>query len=435
MKVYQKESVYEAAVMRIERLFEEFGTLLVAFSGGKDSGVMLNLVLEVAERLGRLGSVVVYHLDYEAQYRYTTEYVERVFAGLPTEVRRYWFCVPIKAQCCTSMFQSYWQPWRPEDEGKWVRDLPQEPYVYHAGYFPFDFDYEVDDYRFSDRFARALSAELGKPLCVLVGIRSQESLHRYKAVKKDVEASSYRGISYTTVVSKQVVNAYPIYDWTVEDIWIANGRFGYDYNRLYDIFHQAGVPLNAMRVASPFNDAAPASLNLYKSIDPDNWGRMVGRVNGVNFTAIYGGTTAMGWNKIKKPDHFTWKQYMNFLLATLPEEVRAMYERKLAVSIEYWTKKGGALPVEIARQLPEAIKHEKLGRPTNKRHYKRPYEVVRFSEYLDEIEIENPNLLPTYKRMCIAIMKNDTSCKTLGFGQTKDELARRKKIMDKYKNL
>lgn len=46
---------------------------------------------------------------------------------------------------------------------------------------------------------------------------------------------------------------------------------------------------------SPFNDCAQESLKLYKVIDPSNWARMIGRVNGVNFTGLYGGTTAMGW--------------------------------------------------------------------------------------------------------------------------------------------
>ena len=49
-----------------------------------------------------------------------------------------------------------------------------------------------------------------------------------------------------------------------------------------------------MRVASPFNDCAQESLKLYKVIDPANWARMVGRVNGVNFTGLYGGTTYHG---------------------------------------------------------------------------------------------------------------------------------------------
>ncbi len=199
--------------------------------------------------------------------------------------------------------------------------------------------------------------------------------------------------------------------------------------------YQAGIPLNSMRVASPFNDAAPASLKLYKVLDPDNWGKMIGRVNGVNFTSIYGGTTAMGWQSIKKPDHFTWKEYMYFLLKTLPEETRQNYLQKLATSIKYWTETGGALPKEVVEKLNGKLEFENLGKPINRRNYTQEYEVVKFKEYLDEVEIENPNLFPTYKRMCIAILKNDTSCKTLGFGQTKFELQKRKKAIDKYKNI
>jgi predicted phosphoadenosine phosphosulfate sulfurtransferase len=41
--------------------------------------------------------------------------------------------------------------------------------------------------------------------------------------------------------------------------------------------------MNSMRVASPFNNYATSSLKLYKAIDPDSWGKMLLRVNGVNF--------------------------------------------------------------------------------------------------------------------------------------------------------
>jgi predicted phosphoadenosine phosphosulfate sulfurtransferase len=176
-------------------------------------------------------------------------------------------------------------------------------------------------------------------------------------------------------------------------------------------------------------------LKLYKAIDPNNWGKLVGRVNGVNFTGIYGGTTAMGWNTITKPKHFTWKEYMYFLLDTLPEETRENYLRKLKTSFAYWLEKGGALPNDVVKELDLYLEFENLGVPQNNRNYTTRYQVIKFKEYLDEIDIKNPNLLPTYKRMCIAIMKNDTACKTLGFGLTKQELDRRKNVMDKYKAL
>lgn len=428
MKRYCDKNVYDAAQERITTLFQEFDQLVVSFSGGKDSGVLLNLTLQVGRQLGQLDKLAVYHMDYEAQYAETTNYVQRTFDGLPDEVKKLWVCLPIKAQCSTSMFQSYWQPWKYEDKKIWCREMPNG--VINEETFPYDWDYEISDYEFNIKFGKEL-ARNGKT-CFLIGIRTQESLHRYKAVTKD--NNEYNGLNYTTCISSNLVNAYPIYDWTVEDIWTANAKFQWDYNKLYDLFYKAGVPLNAMRVASPFNDSAQESLKLYKALDPNNWGKLIGRVNGVNFTGLYGGTTAMGWKSIKKPAHFTWKEYMYFLLSTLPEHTRNQYLRKLKTSIKYWCEDGGALPVDMLPEL-DGVAHERLGAPKNNRKYSKPYETVRFKDYLDELDSKNPNLLPTYKRMCVAIMKNDTSCKTLGFGQTKDELARRKAAIEKYSNL
>jgi predicted phosphoadenosine phosphosulfate sulfurtransferase len=424
-------TVYEASQERIAYLFDEFEQIIISFSGGKDSGVMLNLVLDYAKKTNQLSKVGVYHLDYEAQYQMTTDYVQRVFDSLPIEVKKYWVCLPIKAQCSTSMFQNFWQPWKLDEKHLWCRPLPKD--VIHSYNFWMDFDYEISDYEFNLKFAKKMSEV--KKTCFLIGIRTQESLHRYKAVNKFSDKNEYKSKKYTSKITENCFNAYPIYDWNVEDIWISNYKFNYDYNKLYDLMYQAGVPLNSMRVASPFNDCASESLKLYKVIDPNNWGKLIGRVNGVNFTGLYGGTTAMGWNSITKPKHFTWKEYMYFLLDTLPEETRENYVRKLKVSFAYWLEKGGALPEDVAENLPEGIYYENLGIPKNNRNYTTGYRVIKFKEYLDEIDIKNPNLLPTYKRMCIAIMKNDTACKTLGFGMTKQELTKRKNIIDKYKSL
>lgn len=425
-------NVYEAAMKRIEFLFDEFEQIIISFSGGKDSGVMMNIVLNYATKTNQLHRVGVYHMDYEAQYQATTDYVTQTFGNLPAEVAKYWVCLPVKVPCCTSMFQNYWQPWALADQDIWCRELPVN--CINEQNFNFGFDYNISDYEFNIKFGLALSKK--KKTCFLIGIRTQESLHRYKAVNKFSDKNEYKSKNYTSVLSKKLVNAYPMYDWLVEDIWIANYRLGFDYNRLYDLMHRAGLRPHQMRVASPFISQGQESLKLYKVIDPNNWGKLIGRVNGVNFTGLYGGTTAMGWNTIKKPDHFTWKQYMYFLLDTLPEETRENYLRKLKVSFAYWLEKGGALPNDVAAELDkDHIEFEDLGEPTNNRNYTTGYRVIKFKEYLDEIDIKNPNLLPTYKRMCIAIMKNDTACKTLGFGLTKYELEKRHNIMEKYKSL
>lgn len=424
-------NVYEATINRIAYIFAEFEQIIISFSGGKDSGVMLELALKYATENNILDKITVYHMDYEAQYQATTDYVTRTFDKLPKEVKKFWVCLPIKAQCSTSMFQNYWQPWKLEDKKIWCRELPKNAITEEN--FPFKFDYQVADYEFNLKYAKAISK--GKKTAFMIGIRTQESLHRYTAVNKKTFKNEYKKKRWTTKVTANCYNVYPLFDWLTDDIWIANARFDFDYNRLYDLMYMAGVKPNAMRVASPFNDCATESLKLYKIIDPNNWGKLIGRVNGVNFSGLYGGTTAMGWQSIKKPNHFTWKEYMYFLLDTLPEHIRENYLKKLETSIKYWTKSGGGLPADVVKELPKELEFENLGEPQNKRNYNQKYEIVRFKEYLDDIEMKNPNLFPTYKRMCVAILKNDTSCKTLGFGQTKYELERRKKAINKYKNI
>lgn len=56
-------------------------------------------------------------------------------------------------------------------------------------------------------------------------------------------------------------------------------------------------------------------------------------------------------------------------------------------------------------------------------------------EYIDDIDIPEFKEIPTYKRMCICIMKNDHACKYMGFALTKKEKLLKERVMEKYKLL
>ena len=61
----------------------------------------------------------------------------------------------------------------------------------------------------------------------------------------------------------------------------------------------------------------------------------------------------MGWQNIKLPEGYTWKEYMYFLLDTLPEETKQSYLEKLRVSREFWKYKGGCLDLSTIRKLTD----------------------------------------------------------------------------------
>lgn len=422
-------NVYEASQQRLKTVFTEFDNVYVSFSGGKDSGVLLNLCIDYIRKHNLKIKLGVFHIDYEAQYQMTTDYVTETLTANADILDVYWCCVPIKAQCATSMHQDHWIPWEMRKKDIWVRDKPEQAFDYHLLDF---FKEGMWDYEFQQKFSLWYHKKnKAKRTACLVGIRTQESLNRWRAIHSDKNYKNYNGIVWTKEMYQNVFNAYPIYDYKTTDIWTANGKFGWTYNRLYDLYSKAGLTIDKMRVASPFNDYASESLKLYRVVDPDNWGRMIGRVNGVNFTGLYGGTTAMGWHSIKLPANHTWESYMHFLLSTLPEQARKNYTQKLETSVKFWKEKGGVLSKETIDKLKASGVKLQVSKTTNYATDKLP---VRM-DYLDDIDISEAKEIPTFKRMCICIMKNDHLCKYMGFSQTKQELVKRKNIIEKYKSL
>tara|TARA_R110002050_G_C8935549_1_gene512271 strand:+ start:280 stop:1578 length:1299 start_codon:yes stop_codon:yes gene_type:complete len=425
----ESKNVYELAVERVKFTFENFDNIYLSFSGGKDSGVMLNLVVDYMRENNITKKIGLFHIDYEAQYEMTTDYVDLVYSENEDLFDYYRVCLPIAAQCCTSMTQSYWLPWEASKKDIWTRKMPLS--CVNESNHEFEFYEEgMWDYEFMEKFSEWMHKNgSGKTAC-FVGIRTQESFNRWRAIHSDKNYKKFDGKRWTKEISQDIYNIYPIFDWKTEDVWTANAKFEWSYNKLYDIFNQAGMTIHQMRVASPFNDSAAESLKMYKIIDPKNWGKMIGRVNGVNFTGLYGGTTAMGWRNIKLPKGHTWKTYMEFLLDTLPTEAKKNYKKKLQTSIDFWRARGGCLSEEVIGKLLERNIEIHVVEKTNYSTTKKP---VRM-DYLDDIDIKEFKEIPTFKRMCICIMKNDHLCKTMGFSLTKTETQKRKQAELKYKN-
>ncbi len=430
-KQYIEQNVYEALQERLAFLFAEFENIVISFSGGKDSGLLLNIVFDYAERTAAKNNICVFHQDFEAQYAYTTAYVTRTFERLRGRAELYWVCLPMATRTAVSNYEMYWYPWDDTKKDVWVRPMPEGEYVVNLENNPIStYKYRMTQESLAKQFGRWYSEMHEGKTAMLLGIRTDESLMRYSGILN--KRFGYKGQCYITKNFKSCWSASPMYDWSVSDVWAANYKFNYDYNKIYDLYYKAGVPIDKMRVASPFNEWAVESLNLYRVIEPETWKRLVGRVKGVNFGAMYGKTKAMGYGKIELPAGYTWEEYTKFLLSTLPPPIRNNYIRKFVTSIEFWHKTGGGLPNETIRELRENGYNIALNGVSNYtlKHHNKVVFLDKIPDHTDNIRSTKD--IPSWKRMCVCILKNDHLCKYMGFGVTKAQQQMINAIRQKY---
>lgn len=428
-------NVYEAFQNRLDYIFQEFENIYVSFSGGKDSGLLLNLVLDYMKEHNIQKKLGVFHQDFEAQYSVTTTYVEATFEKYLDRIEPYWVCLPMATRTALSSYEMYWYPWDDTKEDIWIRPMPDKPYVINLQNNPFHYyEYKMHQENLAKRFGRWYK-ELhgGKKTICLLGTRAAESLQRYSAIVH--KKNGYNGSCWISKMFKDVWCGSPLYDWKANDVWIANYKFGYEYNALYDLYYKAGLKPEQMRVASPFNDYAKESLHLYRVLEPETWVKLLGRVEGVNFASIYGRTTAMAYRNIKLPKGHTWKSYTKFLLSTLPKRMRNAYIEKFNTSIKFWHETGGGLSEETIHELTE--KGYKI-----KRNGVSNYTLNKKSRviFLEQIPDHTDDILstketPSWKRMCLCILKNDHACKSMGFAETKKQREKIERIKIKYRSL
>lgn len=178
IKQHLKQNVYEAFLERLKFIFEEFDNIYISFSGGKDSGLLLNLVLDYRDRCFPQKALGVFHQDFEAQYTVTTEYVERTFERIKGRVEPYWVCLPMATRTALSSYEMYWYPWDDTRRDAWVREMPQKEYVVNLENNPIStYRYRMHQEDLAKQFGRWYRISHGgrKTVCLL-GIRADESL-------------------------------------------------------------------------------------------------------------------------------------------------------------------------------------------------------------------------------------------------------------------
>jgi predicted phosphoadenosine phosphosulfate sulfurtransferase len=383
LKKYKEQNVFDAAIERIAYTFDNFEKVYVSFSGGKDSTVMLHMVMREAIRRKRKVGVLI--IDLEAQYKVTMEHVAMMLDVYAQHIEPYWVCLPMLLRNAVTQFEPRWCCWDPEAKDYWVREFPQEPGVISdPAFFPF-FRSHMEFEEFMVLFGIWYGD--GQPAAAFVGIRADESLNRFRTVASKSKGM-HGGRQFTTLVEENLFNIYPIYDWKTQDIWTFHAKTQLIHNHLYDYMHMAGLSIHQMRICQPYGDDQRRGLWLYHLIEPQSWFKVVARVNGANSGAMYIQETGNinGYNHVTKPPKHTWKSFCNLLLSSLPKTTREHYVLKFRMFIKGWKGRGYE---EIPDEAPRVL--------------------------------ENAMWAPSYRRLCKVLLRNDWWCKGLGLTQPKSE--------------
>ncbi len=396
IKKYQDKTVLQASRERVATVFDDFERIYVSFSGGKDSTVMMHLVM--AEAIKRKQKVGVLVIDLEAQYADTIKHITRMVELYKDHIDLHWVCVPMLLRNAVSNYQPRWVCWDEDKKDVWVR---QKPKCARTGEdYPF-FQPKMEFEEFMVLFGEWYSEQGKYKTAGMIGIRADESLHRYRAIACNKDGLTHNGHKWTTKIARNLFNIYPIYDWRTEDIWVFHGRFrDLPHNAVYDKMNMAGVKLSQQRLCQPYGDDQRRGLWLYHILEPETWYKLIARINGVNSGALYiqerGNMT--GYHKITKPDGHTWESFCNLLLKSMPKKTRNHYIARFKKFISGWNDRGYP---KIPDEAP--------------------------------VELENSQWVPSWRRMCKVILRNDYWCKGLGQTQPKSEAYQKFKEIKKAK--
>lgn len=411
-KIFTNKSVFDAAIERYNYVFDNFDNFYFSVSGGKDSSIMLQLAAAEARKRGIRFSVL--YIDLEAQYAATIEHVEELIACTSDVIEKwYWIAMPLSLRNAVSVIQPKWICWDRNDEYKWVREMPDNEHVVNEHNYPSEWSWFQRGMEFEDfilYFAKWFNDFHGGITCCGVGIRSNESINRFRTIVSE-KKEMFEHKPWTTRVRigtlpLHVYNFYPLYDWETEDDWIAVSKLDLKFNQIYELMYKNGVSIHEQRLCQPYGDDQRNGLDQFKALEPETWEKVLNRVHGVNYGNIYARTSLLGDIKSEKPAFMSWEQYTIWLLETLglyAPELRDHYYSKIKTFMNWYEKEEGMKLTDIPDEADK--------------------------------KLESAKKVASWRRIARAIEKNDFWMKRLSFGQTKRDVQKIFELKKKYANI
>lgn len=309
MKIYKNKNVFEEALDRIRFIYDEFDNVVVCFSGGKDSTVIFNLALMIAQEKGRLPLKVMF-IDQEAEWQSTVDIMRYIMYR--DDVQPYWYQMPIRLFNATSYFDEWLYCW--EEGGEWLRD--KEPIAITENNY--------GTFTFKDLFVKIPEVEFRNEDCAFIGgVRAEESPGRQLGltgfpVHKWATWGNRHYSKNRNPHGKPHVTFYPIYDWSYTDVWKAIHENNWEYNKLYDEQYRLGIPVLNMRVSNLHHETALQNIFYVQEVEPETYEKLTRRLQGIDAASKLG---FEDYFPKKLPFMFAdWKEYRDFLLEKLIED-------------------------------------------------------------------------------------------------------------------
>ncbi|GHP00925.1 phosphoadenosine phosphosulfate reductase [Reticulibacter mediterranei] len=315
-KLYLQQNVLEAAQERIALLFDRFEQIDVAVSGGKDSTVLADLCRKEALRRGR--TIGLFFLDQEAEYQSTIDQI-RYLMTLKGIVP-YWYQVPLYMTNAVSLEVDFLYAWGPEEP--WMRE--KDSLAIHT----IEQNYPQRFYPFIAW--REKQWKKGQ-ICSVVGLRAEESLNRFRTMMKH-PGLYHEGEPLYWTSSGHTTKAYPLFDWTFEDVWHYIAEENLRYNRVYDFMHWRGHRIQNVRVSYLGHENSFKCLPDLHAFEPETYRKLLERMPGIHVAARYANESMIFQAKRLPPGFSSWRAYRDFLLDTTPsqhvEQFRARFVRQ-----------------------------------------------------------------------------------------------------------